>query len=97
MAGGDNHIAETGIAEGGDDRFTHPAAALDHHFGGGVEPTAVNQAFYRDIVSIQPGQPAVVVDDGVDRINHLCRRVKRVEKRYTALFKRHRDRAAANA
>jgi hypothetical protein len=33
IAGGDNHIAETGIAKGGDDRFPHAAAALNHHAG----------------------------------------------------------------
>jgi hypothetical protein len=97
MTGGDNHVMKASIAKGSDDRFAHPAAALDHHPGGGIELIAVNQAFYRDVVSIQPGQLTVIVDDGVDRLNHFCRRIDSVKKWHTALFKRHGYGAAADA
>lgn len=96
IAGGDNHIAKAGVAKGGDNRFPHAAAALNHHAGMGIQLVAVDQALHRDIVGVESGQSAVVVNDGIDGINYPGRRIDGVKEGHAALFKRHRDRATAN-
>ena len=97
IACGDDHIVKTGIAKRGDNRFTHSTAAANHHACAAIELVAGNQAFYRNVVGVKSCQRTVVIDDGVDGINHFCGRVDGIQKRHTAFFERHRDRTAANS
>lgn len=62
----------------------------------GIQLVAVDQALHRDIVGVESGQSAVVVNDGIDGINYPGRRIDGVKEGHAALFKRHRDRATAN-
>ncbi len=52
IAGRNDHVAETGITEGGNDGFPHAAATLNHHSGVGIEPMAGDQAFDRDVIGV---------------------------------------------
>ena len=63
----------------------------------GFEPVLVDQPLHGEVVGVGRGQHAVVVDDGVDRVDRPRRRLDLVDEGDDVLLERHRHRAAADA
>ena len=78
-------------------RPSHPAAAEDGCRAGGCHLMGAQQRAHRQVVGVVCREPASVVDDRVDRLDDLRRRVQDVDEGDDVLLPRHRDGAAPDA
>ncbi len=94
VASDDRARREAGVDERGGHGLGHPAAAVEEERGA---VQAVDEPAYGDVVGVRGGEPAVVVDDRVDRADGRRGVLDDVDERDHRLLERHRHRAAADA
>ena len=87
-------VGEARVGQGGDRGLRHTAGAEDGEVVRRRDPVGRKEIADGEVVGVVGDEVAVVVDDGVDRLDR-CRGLGHlVDQRYDVLIPRHRDRTS---